>query len=157
MWRRTFWWIFRDLMPAALRKRGTPHEDTFLPPPRETQIAHIVLFPSSFWFCRCLFLAWQLLTVPLHNVKLSLCLTNSALRHEGAWMSGCVEPHFLDLGINCRWVVSFTPRPLYPRGKNRYPKKQEAGWAPEPFWRRREDEILDPTGTRTQTPRSFSP
>jgi hypothetical protein len=25
-----------------------------------------------------------------------------------------VEPRFLDLGIGLRWVVSFTPRPLYP-------------------------------------------
>jgi hypothetical protein len=36
--------------------------------------------------------------------------------------SGYIDPHFLDLGTSWRWVVSFTPRPLYPRGKNpRYP------------------------------------
>jgi hypothetical protein len=32
--------------------------------------------------------------------------------------SGCIDPHFLDLGTSWRWVVSFTPRPLYPRGKS---------------------------------------
>jgi hypothetical protein len=26
-----------------------------------------------------------------------------------------MDPHFLDLGISWRCVVSFTPRPLYPR------------------------------------------
>jgi hypothetical protein len=31
--------------------------------------------------------------------------------------SGCEDPHFLDLGISWRWVVSFTPQPLYPQGK----------------------------------------
>jgi hypothetical protein len=28
--------------------------------------------------------------------------------------SGCIDPHFPDLGTSWRWVVSFTPRPLYP-------------------------------------------
>jgi hypothetical protein len=27
----------------------------------------------------------------------------------------CIDPHFLDLGTSWRWVVSFTPLPLYPR------------------------------------------
>jgi hypothetical protein len=36
--------------------------------------------------------------------------------------SACIDPHFLDLGTNWRWVVSFTSRPLYPLGKSpRYP------------------------------------
>jgi hypothetical protein len=48
------------------------------------------------------------------KVKLFLCLTNQALRHEGVWGSGCIDPHFLDIGTTWRWVVSFTPRPLYP-------------------------------------------
>jgi hypothetical protein len=26
-----------------------------------------------------------------------------------------IDPHFLDLGASCRWVVSFKPQPLYPR------------------------------------------
>jgi hypothetical protein len=32
--------------------------------------------------------------------------------------SRCIDPHFLDLGSSWRWVVSFTPWPLYPRGKS---------------------------------------
>jgi hypothetical protein len=34
------------------------------------------------------------------NVKLSPSLTNKALRHEGVWGSGCIDPHFLDLGTS---------------------------------------------------------
>jgi hypothetical protein len=42
----------------------------------------------------------------------------------------------LDLGTSWRRVVSFTPRPLYPRGKSaRYPlDRRVVGWTPEPFW-----------------------
>jgi hypothetical protein len=32
--------------------------------------------------------------------------------------SGCIDPHFLDLGASWRWVVSFTPRPLYRWGRS---------------------------------------
>jgi hypothetical protein len=28
--------------------------------------------------------------------------------------SECIDPRFLDRGTNWRWVVNFTPRPLYP-------------------------------------------
>jgi hypothetical protein len=51
------------------------------------------------------------------SVKLSLCLTNWALRHEDVWGSGCIDPHFLDLDTIWRWVVSFTPLPLHPRAR----------------------------------------
>jgi hypothetical protein len=48
----------------------------------------------------------------LYKVKLSLCLTNYALRHEGVWGSGCIRPH-IDLGTSWRWSASrpgrFTP------------------------------------------------
>jgi hypothetical protein len=29
-----------------------------------------------------------------------------------------MAPHILDLGTRWRWVVSFTPRPLYTQGKS---------------------------------------
>jgi hypothetical protein len=29
-----------------------------------------------------------------------VCLTNSAVRHEGEWGSGCTDPRFLDLGTS---------------------------------------------------------
>jgi hypothetical protein len=53
------------------------------------------------------------------KVKLSLCLTTYALRHEDVRWTGCIDPCFLDLGIGWRWVVSFRPRQLYSRGKSR--------------------------------------
>jgi hypothetical protein len=37
------------------------------------------------------------------KVKLSLCLINSALSHEGVCGSGCIDPNFLDLGP-CRFT-----------------------------------------------------
>jgi hypothetical protein len=47
---------------------------------------------------------------------------------EGVWGSGCIDPHFLDLGTSWRKVVSFTPRPLYTRGKSpRYPLDRSLG------------------------------
>jgi hypothetical protein len=48
------------------------------------------------------------------KTKFSLCLTNEVLRNEDVWGSGGIDPRFLDLGTSWRWVVSFTPRPLYP-------------------------------------------
>jgi hypothetical protein len=42
------------------------------------------------------------LNCPVKKVKLSLCLTNSALSHEGVWGSGCIDPYFLDLGTSRR-------------------------------------------------------
>jgi hypothetical protein len=62
------------------------------------------------------------------KVKLSLCFTNQALRHEGVWGSGCVDPHFLDLGTSWRWVVSFTPR-RFTRGERAHGTHWIGGWA----------------------------
>jgi hypothetical protein len=50
------------------------------------------------------------------KVKLSLCLT----KHHAMktyWGSGGIAPRITDLGTRWRWVVNFTPRPLYPQGK----------------------------------------
>jgi hypothetical protein len=56
------------------------------------------------------------------KIKLFLYVCHHALRHKGIWGSGCIDPRFLDLGTSWRWMVSFTPRPLYLRGKSpRYP------------------------------------
>jgi hypothetical protein len=63
------------------------------------------------------------------KIKLSLCSTNYALYHEGVRASGCIASRFLDLGTSLRWVPSFTPRPLYLRGKRpRYPLHRRVGW-----------------------------
>jgi hypothetical protein len=36
------------------------------------------------------------------KVKLSLCLTNKTLHHEGVWGNGCIDLHFLDVGTSWR-------------------------------------------------------
>jgi hypothetical protein len=55
-------------------------------------------------------------------------------------------------------VISFTPRPLYPRRKSlRYPLDMRLGGPQSRSGRRAEEKILDPTGTRTPTPRPSSP
>jgi hypothetical protein len=41
--------------------------------------------------------------------------------------SGCIDPHILDLGTSWRWVVRFTPRPLYPQGNSSHAHWME-GW-----------------------------
>jgi hypothetical protein len=50
-------------------------------------------------------------------------------------VSGCIDPHFLDLGTSWRWVVNFTPRPLYPRGKSpRYSLDRRLRGPSGPVW-----------------------
>jgi hypothetical protein len=74
------------------------------------------------------------------------------------WRSGCIDPHFLELGTSWRWVVSFTPRPLYLLWESlRYPLDRRLGWPQSWSGRRGEEKIIYPTGTRTPTPRSSSP
>jgi hypothetical protein len=51
------------------------------------------------------------------EVKLSLCLTKHHTM-KMYWGSGGIAPRILDLGTRWRWVVSFTARPLYFRGKS---------------------------------------
>jgi hypothetical protein len=65
---------------------------------------------------------------------------------------------FLGLGTSWRWVVNFTLRPLYPRGKSpRYPVDRRLGGPQSRSERLGEKKILDPTGTRTPTSPPFSP
>jgi hypothetical protein len=49
-----------------------------------------------------LFLLWRDYGKVKKKVKLSLCLTDYALRQEGVWGSGCLVPHFLDLDASWR-------------------------------------------------------
>jgi hypothetical protein len=51
------------------------------------------------------------------KLKLSLCL-NKHHAMKTYWGNGGMAPLILDLGTRWRWVVSFTPRPLYPQGKS---------------------------------------
>jgi hypothetical protein len=91
-------------------------------------------------------------------VKLSLSLTNEALCHEGVWGNGCIYWHFLDLGTSWKWVVIFTPLPLYPWGKSPwYPLDRRLGGPQSRSGRHGEEKILGPPRTRNLTPRLPSP
>jgi hypothetical protein len=64
-------------------------------------------------------------------------LLNLAQCHEDIRKSGGITPCILDLGTTWRCVVSFMPRPLYPRGKSTtIPIGWEAEFVPEPVWKR---------------------
>jgi hypothetical protein len=68
------------------------------------------------------------------RVKLSLCLTNEVLPREGVGGSECIDSNFLGLGIGWRWMVSFTPRSLYPRKSFPYPLDRRLIGLKEPVW-----------------------
>jgi hypothetical protein len=53
----------------------------------------------------------------LLKVKLSLWF-NWAPRSEGVLGDGGIDPRIPGLGTRWRWVVSFTPQPIYPQGKS---------------------------------------
>jgi hypothetical protein len=118
---------------------------------------------SPLWFCKSsvkfyiCFYIFQICKMK-GKVKLYLCWTNWALRHEGVWEIGCIDPRLIDIGTCWRWVVSFTLRPLYPRGKSpRYALDRRLGGLQNLSGLHGEDKILAPTGTRTLTPRSSNP
>jgi hypothetical protein len=48
------------------------------------------------------------------------------------WGSGGIAPCILDLDTRWRWVVSFTPRPLYPQGKMVKRKIPSPHWESNP-------------------------
>jgi hypothetical protein len=54
------------------------------------------------------------------------------LARVGVLGSGGIAQCILDLGTRWRWVVSFTPRPLYPQGKSPwYPLDRRVGGVPQ--------------------------
>jgi hypothetical protein len=75
---------------------------------------------------------------------------NWAPRHEGVLGSGGIAPCILDLYSGGRWVVSFTPRPLYPQGKSSwYALDRRLGWPQSRSGHGGEEKkFLAPTGTR---------
>jgi len=88
----------------------------------------------------------------LIKVKFSLCLTknramrtyqflNYAPRHEELLGSRGRAPGILNFGTRGKRVVSFTPRPLYPREKTDTNSAQESVY--------RQEEISDPAVKRT--------
>jgi hypothetical protein len=103
--------------------------------------------------------ALSLYRLNYHGSKLFLCFFNWAPHHEGVLGSECTAPRILQLGTRWKWVVSFTPRPLYLPGKEPLASiGWEAGWAPEAVWTRWWREIFSaPTGTRTPDHPSRNP
>jgi hypothetical protein len=69
--------------------------------------------------------------------------------------SGCIDSHFLDLGTSWRWVVSFTPLPLYlryPLGRRLDGPQSQSGWHGENSWLYRdsnsEPSVVQPVASR---------
>jgi hypothetical protein len=66
--------------------------------------------------------------------------------------SGCIEPHFLDLGTSFKVSGQLHAPPALPPGKGpRYPFDRRLGGPQSRSGRFGEDKILDPTGIRTPT------
>jgi hypothetical protein len=73
----------------------------------------------------------------------------------GEWS---IDPHFLELGTSWRSVVSFTPRPIYSRGKSpRYPVDRRLGGPQSRSGRHGEVKILDTTGDSNSDPSVVQP
>jgi hypothetical protein len=77
------------------------------------------------------FVTYECRSVEVWQVKVKLSLCFFLTEHHAMkayWGSGGMTPRILDLGTGWRWVVSFTPRPLYPQGKSPwYPLVWRAG------------------------------
>jgi hypothetical protein len=65
------------------------------------------------------------------KVKLFLCLTNYALRHEDVWGSGCIDRRFLEVSRQLHAAAALPPSP---RGKiTRYPLDRRLGGPKRPM------------------------
>jgi hypothetical protein len=71
--------------------------------------------------------------------------------------NGCIDSRFLDLGTNWRWMVSFTPWPLYPRERAPGPLDRRLRGPQSRAGLYGQVKILALTGTRNSTPRPSSP
>jgi hypothetical protein len=86
------------------------------------------------------------------EVSVHCCHSKHTVPSSRPLLLDLVEPRFLDLSTSWRWVVSFTPRPLYPR----YPLDKRfvdprASLYDMEKWK------FDLTGTRTPTPPVVQP
>jgi hypothetical protein len=87
---------------------------------------------------------WNYCTYLGKKIKLSLCLTKHHTM-KVYWDGGNLHA-FFDLGTRCKWVASFTLRPLYPQGKSPwYPLDRRPGGPQSRSGRRGEA----PAGNRT--------
>jgi hypothetical protein len=101
-----------------------------------------VMFDSSLSYLRCICLPWELcvylvqhVSTPFPSVR-TVCICCVMLRYsapikkvkspcvtkhhviEMYWGNGGIAPRILDLGTRWRWVVSYTPLPLYSQGQS---------------------------------------
>jgi hypothetical protein len=61
------------------------------------------------------------------------------------WLSGGITPRILNFGTRWRWVVIFTPRPLYPQWKIAwYPLDRRLGGPKSRSWRGGEEKNSQP-------------
>jgi hypothetical protein len=92
---------------------------------------------------------WQTQFTPsyslyLGKIKLSLWLTAHHTM-KTYWGSGCIAPHILWPRHQMGWVVSFTPRPLYPQEKSTwYPLDRRLGGLRSPSGRGGEEKNSQP-------------
>jgi hypothetical protein len=96
--------------------RTTPHQRECVPVARDCGCQDLfILWRSTFvWSC-------QNIPSSYHAMK-----TN--------WESGGTVSCFLKLSARWRWMVSFTPRPLYSGEEPQVSVGQKAGWTPEQVW-----------------------
>jgi hypothetical protein len=78
-------------------------------------------------------------------------------RHEGVWENGCIDPRFLEFGTSWRWVVSFTPRSLYPRVRSPWYPLDRLGESQNRSGRHGEVEMLDPHRDSNSDPSVVQP
>lgn len=74
----------------------------------------------------CTLVTWHIHSLHLH--------VKSAHAMKASMGTKFTVPHVLNLSTRWRWVISFTPRPLYPRKRRAGPIHYEVGWAPETAW-----------------------
>jgi hypothetical protein len=79
------------------------------------QLSPVIIINGDYKLCEW-FLPINLSTIYLSKLKLSLCL-NAHHTMKTYWGSGGIAPPILGLVTECMWMVSFTPRPIYPQGK----------------------------------------
>jgi hypothetical protein len=79
------------------------------------------------------------------KVKVTLSLRLTKHHAMKTWGSGGKAPHILDLDTRWRWVVSFTPRSLYPQEKSpRYPFDRRLGGTQSRYGRGGEEKHSQP-------------
>jgi hypothetical protein len=105
--------------------------------------------PPGMYVCPVLCYGCFSAPTPTPIMMMCLCLSTQTLRHDAMKAYGGMD--FLDLGISCRWVVTFKPRLIYPR---LYLDRRLG--EPQNRYGQHVKKIVTPS-TRTPTPRLSNP